>query len=53
MTGEDVERAWKELKGGIVEAACVGLLNGQRVYGKKRLRWWNEEVKEAVKKKNR
>lgn len=34
MTGEDVERAWKELKGGIVEAACVGLLNGQRVYRK-------------------
>ena len=51
MTGEDVEKAWKELKEGIVEAASRVCGIAQRTKsGKKRSRWWNEE-KEAVKKK--
>ena len=52
MAGEDVEKAWKELKEGIVEAASrvCGVVKRTKCR-KKRSRWWNEEVREAVKKK--
>ena len=51
VSGTDVERAWKEMKEGIVGAVM-------KVYGTirkrnevKRTRWWNEEVKCAVREK--
>ena len=52
MAGEDVERAWKELKEGIVEAESrvCGVVKWTKSRKSKRPRWWNEDVKEAVKK---
>ena len=48
---ESSEEVWAEFKEGIlstaVEVCGVRRHNGQR----KRTRWWNEEVKEAVRKK--
>ena len=51
MAGKNVEKAWKELKEGIVEAArrVCGIVK-KTISRKKRLRWW-EKVKEAVRKK--
>ena len=50
--GTDIERAWKELKNGIVGAAMMvcGSTRGRKGEAK-RTRWWNEEVKRAVRRK--
>ena len=51
MSGENVEKAWNELKEGIVGAASrVSGIVRMRRSGKKRSRWWNE-VRELVRKK--
>ena len=48
----DVERAWKELKEGIVGAVMRVCGTTRRRNGEvKRTRWWNEEVKGAVREK--
>ena len=51
MSGEDVEKAWNELKEGIVAAASrvCGIVRMRR-REEKRSRWWNEEVREVVRK---
>ena len=51
MSGEDVEKAWIELKEGIVGAASRvnGIVRMKR-RGEKRSRWWND-VRELVRKK--
>ena len=50
--GTDIERAWKELKDGIVGAVMIvcGSARGRKGEAK-RTRWWNEEAKHAVRKK--
>ena len=48
-TGGDVEMSWKEMREGIVGAvrkAC-GVVKGRKGCGKQ-TRWWNDEVKSAV-----
>ena len=44
-SGENVEKAWNELKEGIVGAAnrVCGIMKMRK--GEKRLRWWNQEVR--------
>ena len=49
--GKDVELAWKELKEGIVGAGMKVCGTTRRRGEAKRTRWWNEEVKYAVRKK--
>ena len=50
--GTDIEMAWKELKDGLVGAAMMVCGSTRRRKGEaKRMRWWNEEVKSAVRKK--
>ena len=52
LSGNDVEKAWGELKEGLVEASSsVWGVVKRRHSGEKRSRWWNEEVKLAVRKK--
>jgi len=48
----DVEMAWKEMKEGIVGAARMvcGVAKGRKG-SEKRTRWWNDEVKSAVRRK--
>ena len=49
---EEVEAAWMELKDGLVEAARnVCGVGRSRKEGEKRTKWWNEEVKKAIRKK--
>ena len=52
LSGNDVEKAWSELKEGLVEASSsvCGVVK-RRHSGEKRSRWWNEEVKLAVRRK--
>ena len=52
VRGTDIEMAWKELKDGIVGAAMMvcGSTRGRKGEAK-HTRWWNEEVKSAVRKK--
>ena len=51
MSGEDVEKAWNELKEGIVSATSrVCEIVRMKRRGEKRSRWWNE-VRKWVKKK--
>ena len=50
MSGEDVEKAWNELKEGKVSAASR-VCRIVRMRGEKRSRRWNEEVREVARKK--
>ena len=52
MSGDDVEKSWSELKEGLVGASSgvCGIVK-RRHGGGKRSRWWNEEVKLAVRRK--
>ena len=50
-SGTDVELAWKKFKEGLVGAAIkVCVTTEERRVEAKRTRWWNEEVKCAVRK---
>ena len=50
LTGEDVEREWGEVKG--VSWRWLKLCVGDKS-GKKRMRWWNDDVEAAVRRKKR
>ena len=50
MSGEDVEKAWNEDIVGAANMVC-GIFKMRR-RGEKRSRWWNEKVREAVRKRN-
>ena len=51
-SGTDVELAWKKLKEGLVGAAIKVCGTTKKRRGEaKRTRWWNEEVKCAVRRK--
>ena len=50
MSGEDVEKAWNELKEGILGAASRVCRTVRMRRGEKRSRWWNE-VRELVRKR--
>ena len=51
-SGTDVERAWNELKDGIVGAATKVCGTTKRRRGHAlTMTWWNEEVKSALEKK--
>ena len=52
MSGNDAAKAWSELKEGLVGASSsVWGVVKRRHSGEKRSRWWNEEVKLAVRRK--
>ena len=51
LCGSDVETAWKEMKDCILEADSRACGIARRKGVMKRTKWWNEEVRCAVKKR--